>query len=79
LGVFFNFGLLGFFKYADLFISTTNIIFGTDLNLLHAILPLAISFFTFQQIAYLVDRYKGIELERVISFISIFQVILTWP
>ena len=42
LGVCFNLGLIGFFKYADFFISTTNIAFETDFNLLHVILPLAI-------------------------------------
>jgi D-alanyl-lipoteichoic acid acyltransferase DltB (MBOAT superfamily) len=79
LGVCFNLGLLGFFKYADFFISTTNIIFGEDFNLLHVILPLAISFFTFQQIAYLVDRYQDIAFKREISFLEYTLFVAFFP
>mgnify|MGYP001544357032 CR=1 FL=1 len=57
-GIAVNIGLLGFFKYADFFISNVNLVMRTDFDLLHLMLPLAISFFTFQQIAYLVDSYK---------------------
>ena len=79
LGVCFNLGLLGYFKYADFFIGTTNIIFETDFNLLHVILPLAISFFTFQQIAYLVDRYQDIEFEREIGFLEYMLFVAFFP
>ena len=79
LGVCFNLCLIGFFKYADFFISTTNIILETDFNLLHVILPLAISFFTFQQIAYLVDRYQDIEFEREISFLEYILFVAFFP
>ncbi|MCP3876167.1 MAG: MBOAT family protein [Desulfobacteraceae bacterium] len=57
LGVVFNLGLLGFFKYADFFILNINHLTGQNIKLLQIALPLAISFFTFQQIAYLVDGY----------------------
>lgn len=57
-GLLFNFCLLGFFKYSDFFIHNINILFKTNINLLNIILPLAISFFTFQQISYLVDCYR---------------------
>ena len=50
--------MLGAYKYADFFIETLNSVSGMDLGLLSLALPLAISFFTFQQIAFLVDRYK---------------------
>ena len=56
-GVLANISLIGYFKYADFFISNVNLTFGTEFNLKNIILPLAISFFTFQQIAYLVDAY----------------------
>lgn len=59
IGVLFNVGLLGYFKYADFFIGNTNRIIGTDFNLLHVVLPLGLSFITFQKIAYLVDTYRG--------------------
>lgn len=50
--------LLAYFKYADFFLANINAILGTELPLLNIILPLAISFFTFQQISYLVDSYQ---------------------
>lgn len=59
LGVLFNLGLLGYFKYTDFLLATTNDLLGTSFNLHKIILPLAISFFTFNQIAYLVDAYRG--------------------
>jgi D-alanyl-lipoteichoic acid acyltransferase DltB (MBOAT superfamily) len=55
LGITANLGLLGYYKYADFFLATFAGLTGADFNLLHLILPLAISFFTFQQIAYLLD------------------------
>jgi len=59
IGIFGNLALLGYFKYADFFISNLNLAAGSEIGLLHLALPLAISFFTFQQIAYLVDSYRG--------------------
>ena len=59
IGVVGNVGLLGYFKYADFFIYNVNFVLGSEVPLLHLALPLAISFFTFQQIAYLVDSYRG--------------------
>jgi len=58
IGIIANLALLGYFKYADFFIENINLTFSTDVSLLHLALPLAISFFTFQQIAYLVDSYR---------------------
>ncbi|MCI5212079.1 MAG: MBOAT family protein, partial [Candidatus Electrothrix sp. ATG2] len=57
-GIVFNLGLLGYYKYADFFLANTNNLLGTSWPLPHLALPLAISFFTFQQIAYLVDCSK---------------------
>jgi alginate O-acetyltransferase complex protein AlgI len=57
-GLLFNLGLLAYFKYADFFISNVNRAIGTHFPLLDLLLPLAISFFTFQQIAYLADCYQ---------------------
>lgn len=59
IGIIFNVALLGYFKYADFFISNVNSVFNTNIALLQLALPLAISFFTFQQIAFLVDAYRG--------------------
>ena len=51
--------LLGYFKYADFFVGSVNALAGTTLPLPQVLLPIGISFFTFTQIAYLVDAYKG--------------------
>jgi alginate O-acetyltransferase complex protein AlgI len=58
-GIVINIGALGYFKYANFFVDNLNIAFNTAFNLERVILPLAISFFTFQQVAYLVDVWKG--------------------
>lgn len=57
-GIISNIALLGYFKYSDFFIENYNLVIGSNVKLLHLALPLAISFFTFQQIAYLIDSYK---------------------
>ncbi|NGZ26879.1 MAG: MBOAT family protein [Magnetococcales bacterium] len=59
IGVSVNLVLLGYFKYIDFFISNINKMFDWSLSLPEVILPLGISFYTFQQIAFLVDHWKG--------------------
>lgn len=82
-GLAFNIGLLGYYKYADFFISTLNGVTGSHFNLLHLLLPLGISFFTFQQIAYLVDTYRGEAREyRLLNyalFVSFFPQLVAGP
>ena len=58
MGIIANVLLLAYFKYSDFFIENMNLLFKSNLTLLNLALPLAISFFTFQQIAYLVDSYR---------------------
>ena len=65
LGVLFNVGLLGYFKYRDFFVENINALFHASFLLKHIALPLGISFFTFQQLSFLVSIRKGEEqLER---------------
>lgn len=59
VGLVFNLGMLGYFKYSDFFIENVNALFATDIRLLNILLPLGISFFTFQQLAFVIDCYKG--------------------
>ena len=59
IGIVFNLALLGYFKYTDFFIKNINTVFRSNLSFLKIALPLGISFFTFQQISYLVDTYTG--------------------
>jgi alginate O-acetyltransferase complex protein AlgI len=58
-GLAFNLGLIALFKYDTLFVGTANDVLGIGLPLPHLFLPLAISFFTFEQISYLVDADSG--------------------
>ena len=62
VGVFFNLGLLFYFKYYDFFIENMNHLFQKDWELKEIMLPLGISFFTFQQISYVVDCYREKEV-----------------
>ena len=78
-----NIGFLGYYKYADFLIENVNLLFGTEFVLLNLLLPLAISFFTFQQIAYLVDSYRGQVEERNLLdyaiFVSFFPQLIAGP
>ncbi|MDN5089969.1 MBOAT family O-acyltransferase, partial [Aliarcobacter butzleri] len=79
----FNLGLLGYFKYTDFFLDNFNGIFGTNIPLPHIILPLGISFFTFTQIAFLVDAYKQeakeYSLINYMLFVTYFPHLLAGP
>jgi len=58
-GVAANLAILGYYKYANFFLANLDIVAGTNWTLGTIILPLGISFFTFTQIAFLVDAYRG--------------------
>jgi len=82
-GVVFNLLLLGYFKYSDFLIENINSVFNANLSLLYLTLPLAISFFTFQQIAYLVDSYRNKTKEHdflnYIVFVTFFPQLIAGP
>lgn len=59
IGVLLNLMFLGYYKYFNFFITNMNFIFDMRFEVAQIVLPLAISFFTFQQITYLVDSYKN--------------------
>ncbi|MGO8754189.1 MAG: MBOAT family O-acyltransferase [Gallionellaceae bacterium] len=59
VGIAGNLALLGYYKYANFFVSNLNLLLGDNYVLTQIILPLGISFFTFTQIAFLVDTYQG--------------------
>ena len=58
LAIVFNLGILFYYKYADFFAENINVLFQTDYPLKHLLLPLGISFFTFQQLGFVIDSYK---------------------
>lgn len=57
-GIAVNLGLIFYFKYFNFFIENINLLFSADFQLHRILMPLGISFFTFQQISYLVDSYR---------------------
>jgi len=83
IGILANIALLGYFKYSDFFIQNFNLAFDTSVPLLHLALPLAISFFTFQQIAYLVDSYRNETAEydflNYALFVTFFPQLIAGP
>ena len=83
VGIIFNLALLGYFKYSDFFILNINRVMGSDILLLHLALPLAISFYTFQQIAYLVDSYRSETKEydflNYAVFVTFFPQLIAGP
>ena len=82
-GIMVNILLLGYFKYTDFMIVNFNMLFHTSTPLLHLALPLAISFFTFQQIAYLVDSYRTETSEydflNYALFVTFFPQLIAGP
>lgn len=78
-----NLSVLFYFKYYDFFISTLNSVFGTSAALKHILLPLGISFFTFQQISFVADTYKGeirnCSLVDYALFVSFFPQLIAGP
>ncbi|ABM03431.1 membrane bound O-acyl transferase, MBOAT family protein [Psychromonas ingrahamii 37] len=83
VGLVFNISLLVYFKYMDFFIKNTNVFFDSEIGLLHLALPLAISFFTLQQIAFLIDSYEGLVKERnfldYTIFVTFFPQLIAGP
>jgi len=82
-GIIINISLLGYFKYADFLIENFNLVWGSEIKLLHLALPLAISFFTFQQISYLVDSYrketKEYDFLNYALFVTFFPQLIAGP
>ncbi len=78
-----NLSALAYFKYADLFISSLDAAAGWHIQLLNVVLPIGISFFTFTQIAFLVDTYRGIAREydfvRYLLFVTYFPHLIAGP
>lgn len=82
-GVTCNLALLAYFKYTDFFISNLSAIPGAQLSLLKIVLPLGISFYTFTQIAYLVDCYRSVakeyDLLNYALFVTYFPHLIAGP
>ncbi len=83
VGVGVNLLSIAFFKYTNFVLDNVNLIFGLQIPMREIVLPLGISFFTFQQIAYLVDCHRGLVREkRFVSyavFVSFFPQLIAGP
>ncbi|HVW75428.1 MAG TPA: MBOAT family protein [Rhizomicrobium sp.] len=82
-GLAFNLGLIAIFKYDTLFVGTADHLLGLGLPIPHFFLPLAISFFTFEQISYLVDadggKTHGYTLLDYALFVAYFPHLIAGP
>ncbi|HEY8595234.1 MAG TPA: MBOAT family O-acyltransferase [Devosiaceae bacterium] len=83
LGIAANLGLIGWYKYAAFIAESINSLLGFGLDVPHVLLPIGISFFTFQQVGYLVDMSKGqVERSRFLDyvfFIVFFPQLIAGP
>lgn len=84
VSVVFNLGLLFIFKYLTFTLENINALFGTNLNTLGIVLPIGISFFTFQAMSYVIDVYRGNgEVQKnpfnVALYISFFPQLIAGP
>jgi len=82
-GILFNVAFLGYFKYANFFYTTLNDLTGTHFVLTQIILPLGISFITFQKIAFLIDvharRVETFTLREFFLFVLFFPQLIAGP
>lgn len=82
-GLLFNLGFLFYFKYYDFFFENINAVFHTGFTLKNILLPLGISFFTFQQISFIVDRCLGraehYSFANYITFVTFFPQLIAGP
>ena len=80
----YNIGLLLFFKYTDFFITNINSLLGSNISLLYIVMPIGISFFTFQALSYVIDIYNGKSkpansLIDFMTYLSLFPQLVAGP
>ena len=82
-GITLNLGILFYFKYYDFFVENINLAFHTSFTLRHILLPLGISFFTFQQLSFIIDRCLGrcehYSLINYVTFVTFFPQLIAGP
>lgn len=84
VAVIFNLAIIGYYKYYNFFISNANSIFRMNIKALNIIMPIGISFFTFQSLSYVIDVYRGHgEVQKnplnVALYISLFPQLIAGP
>lgn len=83
LTVLWDIGALFYFKYLNFFLECVNLLFRAGFSLYHILLPLGISFFTFQMLAYVIDVYKdgkpAATLLDYVLFVTFFPQLIVGP
>ncbi len=84
LAVILNLSILGFFKYTGFLIETVNGIIGTAIPVPTLVMPIGISFFTFQAMSYVIDVYRGdtkvqMSFTRLLLYVSLFPQLIAGP
>ena len=83
IGITLNIGILFYYKYLGFFTENINALFRTDFNVVKLVLPLGISFFTFQQVSFVIDSYKNnvpdYSLLDYALFVSFFPQLIAGP
>lgn len=78
-----NICLLGYYKYYDFFLNNINTVFQKDFPLKNIVLPLGISFFTLQQLSFVIDRSRGeakhLSLLDYAAFVTFFPQLIAGP
>ena len=82
--LFISLGMLGYFKYANFFIHNINAVFNTNIGILKIVMPIGISFYTFQILSYTIDVYrKDVPAQRnlisLATYISLFPQLIAGP
>jgi D-alanyl-lipoteichoic acid acyltransferase DltB (MBOAT superfamily) len=83
VGILFNLGVLGYFKYTNFFVTVLDGLFGFQSGPFNILLPIGVSFITFQKIAFLVDAYRG-QVDKVVFrdfslFVTFFPQLIAGP
>ena len=84
MGVIYNISQLLVFKYTDFFINNVNNLFGTNIPFTYIVMPIGISFFTFQALGYVIDIYRekhksARTLADFITYVSLFPQLIAGP
>ncbi|MBQ2901376.1 MAG: MBOAT family protein [Agathobacter sp.] len=84
ISVVISFGFLGYFKYTNFFITNFNVATGLSLPLLNVVLPIGISFYTFQLVSYIIDVYWGKVVAQknfviLATYITMFPQLIAGP
>ena len=79
-----NLGVLGFFKYLNFVIDNLNLLFNSSMGRLSVVMPIGISFFTFQAMSYVIDTYRGVtkvqkSYPKLLLYISFFPQLIAGP